>query len=65
MLLVKDKKKPNKEPFHIGEKGFEGLQRSHPGRYVIAGGKVTVTPQGIQVTPIKPRRETPPKKREK
>lgn len=68
MLLVRDKKKPNKDPFEIGEKGFEGLQQRFPGRYVIAGGAVKVTPIGIetiQVTPVK-RRETPPsQKREK
>lgn len=65
MLLIRDKKKPNKEPFYIGEKGFQGLQRQFPNRYVIAGGTVTVTPQEIIVTPVK-RRETPPtKKRDK
>lgn len=67
MLLIKDKKKPNKDPFEISEKGFQGLQRQFPNRYVIAGGAVKVTPQGIEVIPVqKVGNTTPPKpKREK
>lgn len=52
-LLVRDKKKPNKDPFEISEKGFEGLQKQFPGRYVIAGGAVKVTPESVQVVPLK------------
>lgn len=52
MLLIRDKKKPEKEPFHIGERGFQGLQKKFPGRYVIAGGTVSVEPEGIKVTPV-------------
>lgn len=63
MLLVKDKKKPNKDPFEISEKGFEGLLNKFPGRYAIAGGVVSVTPENITVTPVKRRDATPQKRK--
>ena len=35
-ILIRDTKKPNKEPFMISEVGFQGLQKQHGGRYVRA-----------------------------
>lgn len=49
MILVQDTKKPNKDPFEISEKGFEGLQKDHPGRYKSLQ-KVIVTPSEVKVT---------------
>lgn len=50
LILVQDTKRPNKEPFEISQKGFEGLQRKFGNRYK-AQKKVIVTPDKIVVTP--------------
>lgn len=48
MVLVQDTKKPNKDPFEVSSKAFEGLQKAHPNRYV-SMKTVIVTPDKIEV----------------
>lgn len=48
VILVQDTKKPNKEPFEISEKGFEGLQKRYGKRYQ-STKRVIVTPDKIEV----------------
>lgn len=49
MILVQDTKRPNKDPFEISEKGYEGLKREYGDRYQQLS-KVIVTPDKIEVT---------------
>lgn len=53
-FLVRDTKKPNREPFLISEVGFKGLQAQFGGRYVRVNSHIDVTklPEVVKIPSV-------------